>query len=213
MTGADSGGDDPNAQMYSKSAAVQTWLFGYEFPETAMLIADAKMSIYCSGKKAQLVSQLNTASYAIDSHVRGKDAAKNKQVAAEFVALVPASVCSFKKDRMAALVTGKVAQELKAVPLTAEEVDFAAETAAVLAVKDSSEQRTQELAAKCSRAILTRYLVPEMVQILDSNRKITHEKLAEKAESALVNEKMVAKFQFPAEVESAMLDWCYSPIV
>ena len=46
------------------------------------------------------------------------------------------------------------------------------------------------------------YFIEEMSQIIDEERKITHEKFAEKTEDALLDEKMYKRLKFPADVSS-----------
>ena len=44
-------GADNEDELYSKSAALQTWLLGYEFPETVMAICAKKVLVLTSKKK------------------------------------------------------------------------------------------------------------------------------------------------------------------
>lgn len=46
------------------------------------------------------------------------------------------------------------------------------------------------------------WFIDEMSKIIDEERKITHEKFAEKTEDVLLDEKMFKKLKFPADVSS-----------
>lgn len=44
-------GADNEDELYSKSAALQTWLLGYEFPETVMVVCAKAVVVLTSKKK------------------------------------------------------------------------------------------------------------------------------------------------------------------
>lgn len=48
------------------------------------------------------------------------------------------------------------------------------------------------------------WFIDEMSKIIDEERKITHEKFAEKTEDVLLDEKMFKKLKFPADVSIRM---------
>ena len=48
------------------------------------------------------------------------------------------------------------------------------------------------------------WFIDEMSKIIDEERKITHEKFAEKTEDVLLDDKMFKKLKFPADVSILM---------
>ena len=76
--------------MYRKSIALQTWLLGYEFPDTVMAITEKEGFIFLTGKKkADIIEQLNRDATGIKDAVpvktiqRGKDPEVNKKAYAQ----------------------------------------------------------------------------------------------------------------------------------
>ena len=58
-------GSDNEDELYSKSAALQTWLLGYEFPETVLVVGFKAVHILTSKKKVQYLEPLKTAENAV----------------------------------------------------------------------------------------------------------------------------------------------------
>jgi nucleosome binding factor SPN SPT16 subunit len=56
------------------------------------------------------------------------------------------------------------------------------------------------MATKLSSLVMKNYFIEEMSQIIDEERKITHEKFADKMENALTDERMYKQLKFPADV-------------
>jgi len=56
------------------------------------------------------------------------------------------------------------------------------------------------MATKLSSLVMKNYFIEEMSQIIDEERKITHEKFADKMENVLSDEKMYKQLKFPADV-------------
>lgn len=56
------------------------------------------------------------------------------------------------------------------------------------------------MASRLSSLVMKNYFIEEMSQIIDEERKITHEKFADKMENTLADEKMYKQLKFPADV-------------
>lgn len=93
----------------------------------------------------------------------------------------------FVKDRQS--LSGKVIAEFKEASshLNLTEIDASALVASCMAIKDGAEIELTQLASKASDHLLNKYFVDEMTSYIDSGRKITHEKLAEKIEGGIAN--------------------------
>jgi nucleosome binding factor SPN SPT16 subunit len=57
-----------------------------------------------------------------------------------------------------------------------------------------------EAAAKATGLVFKNYLVDELAQIIDSEKKVTHERLATKCEQFLFDEKGRRRLQLPSDV-------------
>ena len=55
----DSGANNED-ELYSKSAALQTWLMGYEFPETIIAVCSRSIHVLTSKKKGGLHKHLHS---------------------------------------------------------------------------------------------------------------------------------------------------------
>ncbi|KAI3637175.1 hypothetical protein MIR68_004881 [Amoeboaphelidium protococcarum] len=216
ITGSDQGDDAENVQTYQKSTALQTWLFGYEFPDVCMLLTTEKLVVYCSQKKAQILQQLQqTDGFLVEACVRTKDADQNKQELEKLMDYLESKteVGVFVKDRQS--LSGKVIAEFKEASshLNLTERDASAKVASCMAIKDGAEIELTQLASKASDHLLNKYFVDEMTSYIDSGRKITHEKLAEKIEGGIANQKIIDQLLLPPNMETDMLDLCYTPII
>ncbi|RKP33138.1 FACT complex subunit Spt16, N-terminal lobe domain-containing protein, partial [Dimargaris cristalligena] len=82
-------GEDANP--YRKSTALQSWLTGYELPNTLTLITPTKFYFVASSNKGKMLEALNQPSADVTSRVplqvfrRGKDATENAQIFATII--------------------------------------------------------------------------------------------------------------------------------
>jgi Metallopeptidase family M24 len=84
-----------------------------------------------------------------------------------------------------------------------------AATSSMLHVKDAGEIRMIESASKLSTSVLKNFLVPQMEEIIDEEKKVSHVTLADRTDDALMDEKTAAELKLnPDDVES-----CFSPII
>ena len=69
-----------------------------------------------------------------------------------------------------------------------------------------------KIASRLSTLVMQNYVIEEIEQILDEDKKITHEAFTEKIEGCL-DESYKSKLKFPNDVALDSVDWCYPPIV
>ncbi|KAI7820538.1 putative SPT16-general chromatin factor [Gamsiella multidivaricata] len=208
-------GEEDN--IYQKTTAMQTWLFGYELTQTLMLFTPDTLHVVTGGNKAKILETLKQwegPQFPIELHVRGKDEAHNEEVLKRLVKIIASHgdrVGVFAKDtqRGAFAASWKAALDSSDKPI--ESVDMSTGVAEVFAIKDDEELRSTKMAAKLSSLVMRNYFIEEMSKIIDEERKITHEKLADKMEAALMDEKMYKQLKFPADVRNP--EWCYTPII
>jgi nucleosome binding factor SPN SPT16 subunit len=63
--------------VYSKTAALQLWLLGYEFPATLIVVTPDAIHFVTTKKKAVYLENLKGGKVAVEVHIRGKDADEN----------------------------------------------------------------------------------------------------------------------------------------
>ncbi|KAF9174824.1 FACT complex subunit spt16 [Mortierella sp. AD011] len=205
--------------MYQKTTALQIWLFGYELTQTLMLFTPDTLHVVTGGNKAKILESLKTwegPQFPIEIHARTKDEAHNEEIFQKIVEIIAKNgdrVGVFAKDTQ----TGGFATAWEAAmgkyqkPI--ERVDMSSGVAEVFAIKDDEELRSTKMATKLSSLLMKNYFIEEMSQIIDEERKITHEKFAEKTEDVLLDERMFKQLKFPADAAAGNPEWCYTPII
>ena len=97
-----------------------------------------------------------------------------------------------------------------------EEVDIAsAVSAAALSAKDETELRSIRNASKACTLLMSDAFVDEMSEILDEEKKVTHEKMADNLDAKLEDKKFFPdrKSKLPSDFTADNLDWAYGPVI
>ncbi|KAF9916544.1 FACT complex subunit spt16, partial [Lobosporangium transversale] len=205
--------------MYQKTTAMQIWLFGYELTQTLMLFTPDALHVVTGGNKAKILESLKQwegPQFPIEIHVRSKDEAQNEEIFKKMVEIIMKHgdrVGVFAKDTQTGTFATSWKAALENAPKTIESVDMSTGVAEVFAIKDDEELRSTKMATKLSSLVMKNYFIEEMTQIIDEERKITHEKFSEKTEDALLDEKMYKRLKFPADAAAGNPEWCYTPII
>lgn len=76
-----------------------------------------------------------------------------------------------------------------------------------------NQQKLSKTAARMTSGIMSKYFVDEMSNILDDDRKITHEKLAGRIEDKLEDKAFWKKIRGLDGADLGLADWCYTPII
>ncbi|KAJ1652761.1 FACT complex subunit spt16 [Dispira simplex] len=204
---------------YQKTRALHVWLWGYEFPNTLMVLTPSKWYFVTSSSKAKLLEPLcQTEAHdqvPIEVLRLTKDAQKDNQVFKQVVDILRKAgpkVGVFPKDTP----EGKTMNVWEAVYKAEsgfEEVDVSIAMGEVLACKDNNQLDYIEMASKLTSLWMTNYFTDKMTGILDEEREITHVKLSETMEGGLWDPKAQKAAKFPAKVNQDALDWCYMPII
>ncbi|KAI9304410.1 FACT complex subunit-domain-containing protein [Cunninghamella echinulata] len=213
-------GDDDHQNPYRKSAALQTWLYGYPMYQTLVLLTPEKITFVTSSKKASVLEPLKRdTSLNVEIIQRGKVLEDNIDLYIPLAeSLDQKRVGILAKD----IYKGKNVDEWnKAVSKAKksyEEVDITQAISACLASKDEEEIKNMRIAAKLSSNMMKYYFTEEMSTIIDEEKKVSHEKLSELTETfledALSNPNNAKRIRFPSEIEHKDdVEWCYTPII
>ena len=213
-----SGANKEEELRYLKAVSLEIWLFSYELPDTVMAFVkkdgdDAnEMHAIASGKKAKL---LESARETIESSIKGKLTVhvkpKNEDGSAQVEALV-----KILQEKCAKV--GACAKELKEGNLMqmaveklggAEKLaDVTSGIACVLSRKDEKEMKFVDNAVKlCSESM--KFAVSEVENAIEEELKISHVKLSEKTEDAIL---APAKTLGLKDISNEDVDICYPPI-
>lgn len=207
------GADEDNP--YQKTAALHTWLMGYEVPNTLMLITRKAIHFVTSSSKAKILQPL-IAKCPVDMTIHGRtkdDELNMKQLKTILgVAQSDGKVGHFAKDSY----KGKIIEEWSQVFETidsVDKIDVSSALAPCMAVKDKEELQHMRSAAKATTTVLVEYFVDRMSAIIDEEKKVTHSALAEQVERILENPKFLTRIKAGPAFDPDQLEWCYTPII
>ncbi|ODQ63257.1 SPT16-domain-containing protein [Nadsonia fulvescens var. elongata DSM 6958] len=212
--------------LYLKSSVLHTWILGYEFPATALLITRKQVVVVTSAGKAKHLSPLLAESNPVPVIVwtRTKDASHNKSLFENLLNEILAAgpiVGKLPKDQF----EGAFVDEWQAVYSTASPAPTEIDATLGLSACENSHRDETELAllktaAKASTAIMTQYFAEEMSTIIDDERTVTHAKFSDRIEAKIEdtkffthNAKVLKSLGGASNFDASLLDWSYTPIV
>ncbi|KAI0048191.1 FACT complex subunit SPT16 [Auriscalpium vulgare] len=210
-----------------KGTAFQTWLLGFEFPSTLILLQKDKVYILCSVSKARILEQWQKSKTPIPIEIFVQAKAKDPPTDA-----LPKFLEAFAShQRLGALTketySGKLIDEwnkaLSAVEKKPEIADIALSISAFMAVKDDDELKATRIAANLTSTLLTHYVAVKLETILDRETKISHEVFAAQIEARIgsgdgddakgPDMKVWSKGRGLNDVDWLATEYCYSPII
>ncbi|VFQ79002.1 unnamed protein product [Cuscuta campestris] len=195
-----------NYLRYSKSSAMNIWLFGCEFLETVMIIGEKQIHFLC----CQLIGSLLEAEketvqdaicHDIVVHVKSKDEDGTTQMDAIFNSI---------RTQLKSPVVGYIAKEApegKLLEMWADKLtnsglqlgDITHGISDILAIKDPMEIQNARKAAYLTASRMKYCVVPKLEKVIYEGKKATHSSLSEETMMAVLK-------------ESENVDVCYAPI-
>ncbi|KAJ1678622.1 FACT complex subunit spt16, partial [Spiromyces aspiralis] len=211
----------PLLQVWTSMQGIRLWLFGYEFPNTAIVMTEKTIYVIASPKKVKLLEEAKPRDGRMDWVFLEYTKANPSLNKVAFKKAVDGILNSKGGKNVGILpkevLMGKFAMEWLDVFGDIEDrllkVDVSPAVATLLAVKEEDELNATRTAAKLSSCMMRNCFANEMEEVLDEGKKVTHEAFSAKVDSALFHSKAAAKYKFPLDASSELIDWCYTPII
>jgi len=199
---------------YSKTAAMQTWLFGYEMHDVLVVLCQDSVIIFAGTKKINYLKQID------NEHTNKENAPRNfifltrkdddEQNLVDIIEHIKQShegktLGIFAKDTVEGTFGEQWQNCLNQHNFTT--VDISSSVGYLLSMKDNDELGLIRKACEITGKLYSKHLKDQIVDIVDSERKVRHSKLSEGLEAALNEEKFVPK------VDTNHVEMCYPAII
>ncbi|EUB56131.1 FACT complex subunit [Echinococcus granulosus] len=201
--------------IYGKTISTQTYFFGYELQETAMLIAKKGITILSSRKKVEFLKPLNSSgveNLTFTLLTRSQDDADKANVAL----LAKDFLSSGNGDKLGVFskeiernseseFSKSVASTLKSK--AKEVVDSSLMFSQFFAAKEEVEVQYLRKASEVTCILFSKHLKEKIMDVIDDDKKVSHQSLSDGCQEALKNRDLTRGY------EQEFLEICYDPII
>ncbi len=212
---------------FLKSTVIHYYLFGYELPDTVLLLTkDGQCVVMAAKKKCEFLEpavgkapkdgsvmglklltriKSNDNNENLDEMLKAARGGSNGETVKIGVIMKEFTSSDFAKE--GGIVSGWE-KKLNDKSSSTEAVDVAGGISVIMAVKDKEELDLLKKSSVLSNKVLKHGFVPRIEDVIDNSSKVTHEKLASEIEEILEDPTKI-KLNVPRDaVES-----CYFPII
>lgn len=206
------GGDSESS--YYKTTAIQQWLFGVEISDTAILFLDKLVVFVASPKKINFLKQVEGGKENDSSpkfkFINREKTDTEKTYLKEAIECIKKShngkkIGWFPKDKY----DGDFIKDWNKLVNQAgfERFDASQLISTALAVKDESELNYIKKACEITSKIYSKHLKDQIVNIIDSEKKVRHSKLSEQVEQSVTDSKFITSN------DKQLIEICYPAII
>ncbi|XP_050532515.1 FACT complex subunit spt16 isoform X2 [Daktulosphaira vitifoliae] len=200
--------------MYSKSSSLQIWLFGYELTDTISVFTLEGLHIMASKKKVEFLKPAENVKDSESPVVKLIMREKGGNDKDSFEKLIKAiknsksgkSVGVFGKEKYPGAFMDTWRSEFDKGGF--ETVDISTAMGYILSFKAENEITLIKKASLSSVDIFNKYLKEQIMEVIDSDKKVKHSKLVEGLEGAISEKKYL-----PPNIDPSQLEFCYPPII
>jgi len=200
--------------LYSRTSAIHLFLFGYEFPDTVLVLTKGKLTILCSSSKAKYLDSLGSENRGIKLEIMIRN--KEDKNAANFAKLLKA----IKGSNQGSLL-GWIPSETQNGKFIArwnqawqengmKQVNVSMGFGRVISVKDAAAQKNTERAAKFAASVFKKKLIEDVLDALEENKVISHQKLSDDAAECF-NDPI--KWDKSGNLAPDDIEICYDPLI
>jgi len=207
-----SGANKEEELRYLKAVSIEIWLFGYELPDTLLAFTrNREIHAVAGGKKAKLlmssadaIEEAIGAKLIVHQKPKGEDGFKEVaemvRILKEKCTKIGACAKEHKEGELMEKCTDMIGREIL--------LDVSSGIARALAVKDAKEMKYMSSAVELVGGAM-KFAVSEVENTIEEELKVTHLKLSEKTEDAIMDP---AKSLGLKNLTTEDVDICYGPI-